>query len=226
MYHQHPTLTHAKPARVCLVLLLMALCIAGSARANLITNGTFDSNANGWTAVTSGGGFQAATGNPVGSFLLNAFGAATSDPYLEQTVNGLNPGQTYTLSWELLHHSNTQTAPSFGAFLDPTGAASGPNGLALLLLGYSGPYTSKPWVSHQVSFVATAISHTIRFAAELDTRTSGITTNTDVSYFIDNITLTGVPLAGNPVPEPGTVLLLGAGLSAVLWMRRRTVLRR
>lgn len=205
-----------------LALLSLALILATDANANLITNGTFNNNADGWTSGNIvAGGFQAATGNPAGSFILNWFGTSNADPYIQQTINGLNPGQTYMLSWDLLHHSTQQTTPSFGAFIDPTDAATNPNGIALLLVSYSGPYVNKPWVSHQTSFVATAISHTIRFAAELDTRTTGISVNTDVSYYLDNVSLIGEPLQGSPIPEPASLVLLSAGLAGLLVVRRR-----
>lgn len=202
-------------------LLVITMFVVTHAEANLIANGAFTSNADGWTSGNIvAGGYQETIGNPDGSFVLNWYGFSTTDPYIQQTVAGLNPGQSYTLSWDLLHHATNATTPSFGAFLDPTDGSTDPNGLTLLLLAYPGPFTSKPWVSHQTSFVATASSHTIRFAAELDTRTPGVTVNTDVSYYLDNVSLVAEPNSSSAVPEPSTWALFAAG-GVMLWVRGR-----
>ena len=91
-------------------LLIIALVPATHANANLITNGTFDTNANGWISgsIAANGGFQSGIGNPAGSFLLHWGGHTDSDPFIQQTISGLTPGQTYALNWDLLHHSGTQ----------------------------------------------------------------------------------------------------------------------
>src|SRR5258708_37732771 len=76
----------------------LVLCTA-PLHAQLVTNGTLTSNANGWTL--SGGCVPAAwdggNGNPPGSILLNSCREGKSDPAAAQTVSGLTPGATYTL---------------------------------------------------------------------------------------------------------------------------------
>lgn len=212
-----------------LLVFAFTLLLATPVHANLITNGGFDSNANGWTVNPVdgiGNAWRATGGNPGGNQRLNAGGLPSSDPFIEQLVSGLTIGQTYILSWDLQHDFSAQTTTSFGAFLDPTGEAPSPNGTVLLLLAYPGPYTNpRPWNSHQTSFVATATSHTIRFAAELDTRTPGVTATTDVSYYIDNVSLIADPNSTSAVPEPSTWALALCGLAAVT-LRKRELRRR
>jgi hypothetical protein len=206
-----------------LLLLGLTLLFATPTHANLITNGGFDANANGWTVdpVNSGNAWRATGGNLGGNQRINAAGSGTSDPYIEQLISGLTIGQSYILSWDLQHDFSAQTTTSFGAFLDPTGLAPSPNGTVLLLLAYNGPYTNpRPWNSHQTSFVATATSHTVRFAAELDTRTTGISPSTDVSYFIDNVSLIADPNSTSAIPEPSTWALFAIG-GALVWARAR-----
>src|SRR5258708_34776494 len=100
----------------------LVLCTA-PLHAQLVTNGTLTSNANGWTL--SGGCVPAAwdgcNGNPPGSILLNSCGEGNSDPAAAQTISGLTPGATYTITVDVQLHVNASrsgTGRSFGIFLD------------------------------------------------------------------------------------------------------------
>ena len=208
-----------------LTLLGLTLLGTGTARANLIVNGGFDTNANGWTVFPSSFDnlWRATGGNPGGNQRLNASGLPTLDPYIQQTISGLSIGSTYLVSWDLIQDFTFTTIPSFGVFLDPTDAGSSPNGDVLFLFTFAG---TPGWVNQQTSFVATATSHTLRFAAELDTRTPGVSAQTDSSYYIDNVAMVmqgGGSGGGGDVPEPSTWLLLsgGTGILASLQQRRR-----
>jgi hypothetical protein len=190
---------------------------------NLVTNGTFNTDASGWTLGGAGcitAAWTGGTGNPPGSVLLNECGESNSDPFASQTISGLTPGASYAISVDVLLEVNASgggTGKSFGIFLD-----SEPSNPLLLT-----EFLDGNWHTVTVKFVATSTSHTIIFASELDARTPGgpgITT--DVSYFIDNVSLvpSGV-IATNTVPamsDPALIVLgvlLAAGAALVL--RRR-----
>lgn len=206
-----------------LILALIVSCaaFAAPARANLIVNGAFDTDAGSWTSGGIGaGGYTSFFGNPAGSFLLNNNGSVDSDPFIEQTVSGLSIGASYTIGFETARHvnfagSSANTNASFGVFVD---------GAAILLkheLGVS-------FVSDAIGFTATSASHTIRFAAELSAGTlaggipgvvalvgGGIS---DVSYYLDNVSLTADAVG---IPAPTSGLLLLAGLAGLYTLRRR-----
>lgn len=187
----------------------------------LIVNGdfeVFDTNffANYGTPVTSNGwtfSNQAGVenfGNPGRAARLESNGSSTTDPTITQVVSGLTVGESYHLSWDLalrVSFSGSGTGRSFGVFLDSQTFA---NSI------FMGEYLSSTYLMHEVNFIATATSHTLIFAGELDNRTNGGLGNTDVSYRIDNIHMTV-----SPTPEPNSLLLTGSITCVVAGFRRR-----
>jgi uncharacterized repeat protein (TIGR01451 family) len=152
----------------------------GISTSNLVTNGTFDGNADGWELVGAcrGTGWVG-TGNPPGSLQIEACGDPGSDPTARQTLNGLTPGQRYLVSVDVhVHDLVSPTATSFGIFLDAQPA----NPIALA------GFFDSAWHTVTASFAATSSTHTLIFGSELDTRTPGAVGNSDVSYYIDNVT--------------------------------------
>ena len=200
---------------------LLMLC-AVPLHAQSVVNGTLDSNANGW-ALGGGCGDEAwdgGNGNPPGSIRLNACGEPDSDPTASQTINGLVVGATYTIKVDVhLHVSSSGggTGKSFGIFLNNEPA----NPLLIT------EFLDGVWHTVTVPFVATSTSATLIFAGELDARTpGGPGSTTDVSYFIDNISLIAPAAVASDVPTMSEQALLALGVllagCAALVLRRRT----
>lgn len=196
-----------------MALFALGIILAGQANANLIQNGTFDTDASGWilggTGVTPAT-FEFTRGNPSGSVLINAAGEVGSDPTAAQTVSGLTIGATYILQWDEIWQGcgppvcgGSGFGKTFGVFLDNEPG----NPIAL------NEFLDANWHTLTQTFVATATGQTIIFAAELDTRTPGVSVNSDISYYIDNVSL-------NPVPEPETYATMLAGLGLLGWIGR------
>ena len=200
----------------------VVLC-AAPLHAQFITNGTLDFDASGWNL---GGGcgdeaWDGSAGNPPGSIRLNACGESDSDPAAAQTITGLTVGATYTIKVDVhLHVSSSGggTGKSFGVFLN-----SEPGNPLLLT-----EFLDGSWHTVSVNFTAASTSATIILAGELDARTpGGPGSTTDVSYFIDNISVTqaaspgAIPtLSGNALLALG--MLLAAGAALALRRRRAT----
>ncbi len=187
----------------------LLLCTA-PLHAQLVANGTLDANANGWTL---GGGcgdevWDAANGNPPGSIRLNACGESDSDPTAAQTIGGLVVGATYTIKVDVLLHVSSSgggTGKSFGIFLNTE------PGNPLLVT----EFLDSSWHTVTASFTAASTSATIIFAGELDARTpGGPGSTTDVSYFIDNISviLLRTNAAPTAVPTMSEQALLALGI--------------
>ncbi len=202
-----------------LIAAVLLLC-AAPLHAQFVTNGSLDFDASGWSL---GGGcgdevWDGGTGNPPGSIRLNACGEPDSDPAAAQTISGLTVGASYKIKVDVLLHVNASgggTGKSFGIFLNAE------PGNPLLLT----EFLDGSWHTVSVNFTAASTSATIIFAGELDARTPGgpgITT--DVSYFIDNISVTqNVAPGAIPTLSGQALLVLGALLAtgAALALRKR-----
>lgn len=190
-----------------LTFLMISIAAVPSAHADpVVFNGNFDlavpnsGTGGGWTSSGNdgAGGHRTDGGNPGGSFILNAGGAAASDPSILQLVSGFTIGQTYRLTGDFRTESGNATLVSFAIDL---------NGVNLQML--AAPATFIGFV-HEFTAMSTSVE--IRFRSEIN--------GTDTSHRIDNIQITAVP-NGAPIPEPGTMLLLGSGLAGFAMKIRR-----
>ena len=199
-----------------LILFTAALVFSGPARADLVDNGGFDGSALGWTwtHIDGAGGWRSDEGNPGGAFILNDNGNSTTDPTLEQLVDGLVPGDQYQLSGD---YSGIYCC--YGSRSDDTFAVD--VGSSTYLFDYPGLDT---WGSFEVDFTAPDTQVLIRFRAEIG--------GDDTSYVIDNIALEPLaPVGAAPVPLPGVLMLLAGGLLALaaarsLALRKRAAVNR
>jgi len=187
---------------------VLLLCTA-PLHAQLVTNGTLTANANGWTLVSSCADavWDGTTGNPQGSIRLNSCGQADSDPTAAQTIGGLVVGATYTIKVDVHLHADLGggTGKSFGIFLDTE------PGNPLLLT----EFLDGGWHTVTTSFTAGSTSATIIFAGELDARTpGGPGSTTDVSYFIDNISVSRSGTTAVPTMSERALFALGILLAA------------
>jgi uncharacterized repeat protein (TIGR01451 family) len=80
---------------------------------------------------------------------------------------------------------------------------------------FLGEFLDGAWHTVTASFVATSASHTIIFAAELDARTAGVAGSSDVSYYIDNVSLAAAQGAVQSLTVAGTAAIHAAGLASV-----------
>lgn len=209
---------------LCAGVLMMSYGIMNAARANLFSDGDFEactdepgepinSTCGDWSfasaaAVNDGIGVGGSKGVRVESG-----GSFSTDPTAIQSVGGLVVGDTYQLSWDLdlrVNASGNPASPSFGVFLDDQLFAN-----ALFLL----PLPADGYVEYTTDFVATQTTHTFIFAGELDSRTNGAPSATDVSYNLDNVSLER--LQQSEVPEPGSMILFGIGLAGLGVFRAR-----
>ena len=154
---------------------------------------------------------------------MNACGESDSDPTAAQTISGLTVGASYAIQVDVHVHvpaSGSGTGKSFGVFLNSEPA----NPLLLT------EFLDGNWHTVSINFTAASTSATIIFAGELDARTpGGPGVTTDVSYFIDNISVTQNVAAGAiPTLSDQALLMLGVVLAvctALVLRKRRAVQR-
>jgi len=188
--------------------------VAAAAAAPTIVNGTFDAvvplngTGGGWTSGGNdgAGGWRAAPGNNVSFtnyFIINAGGAAATDPFLSQLIDGFEIGHTYRITGD---YENAYTA-----FGNPAALSFGVEIVELgLLTELAQPAPDGSIGTFAIEFIAAAASYTLRLTSERN--------GDDSSYGVDNIAIADVSQI--PTPEPGTLALVAAGLIGLSRLRR------
>ena len=118
-----------------------------------------------------------------------------SNDAISQVIAGFDVGQEYQITWSQRVRETYST--TFEAMMDTTTLSS-----EVVTDGHLG------WTQKDVSFTATATSHTLRF------RNAGAW---DTMMFVDDVSITAIP-------EPatlGTIALVGGG---ILWIRKRLMI--
>lgn len=137
-------------------------------------------------------------------------GTGPFDYTIQQTVGGLVPGQTYTLSFAIASEEFccSQIEVSF-----LSGSSTGP-------MAFTAPAGLNwgNWATESMSFLATGSSATLQFKDLAVGAPGGPFAGADVG--LDNVVIEGTPA----VPEPATFLLFGSGLLGLAdAVRRRLV---
>jgi len=180
-----------------LATVVVASLAATAARAQILTNGSFETgDFTGWT-LTGNTGFTGVTNTfggvgPTDGSYLAYFGAVGSEGYLSQAFAD-TAGDVLALSFDLYNFGGT---PSYFEFdFDGT-----------LLTALTDP-DAFGWTTYTFDVTATG-SDNIQFGFRQDP-----------SYFLlDNVAATD---EGSSVPEPGSMAMVAAGLGILDVMRRR-----
>ena len=180
-------------------LTLVQSCQYATAQSSLVVNGTFDTDASGWTInnVSQGGGYLSSAGNPAGSVFLYDGKSPPFAPTASQEISGLIPGADYIVSGDYRSGSeNTVTGNGIGVALDGV---------------YFFESTLQPdlnWYSFNFEFTADSTSALLSLSSQID--------GSSATCLIDNISM-------QAVPEPDDLYLMGMGGALLVWkFKRRT----
>lgn len=191
-----------KPCLALVIWLSLVMTPWAEAQENLVMNGGFNGNSNGWTVANTPGGFgyHSRIGNPPGGVQLdNVNPSSSSDPTASQTINNLEISRLYLVTGEYsqgkIRGSNLPLdVPSFGVAL---------NGDFYFTAFAPGNYTD--WKKFRFFYTPSSSTAVLSISSQID--------GTGVSYDIDNIAMYAVP-------EPSSAMLVVFGASVGMFFRR------
>ena len=173
---------------------LLVVSRLAAAQDNLVVNGSFNGNANGWVITNTPGGFgyHSAVGNPPGGVQLdNVSPSTSSDPSASQTISGLTPGIVYRVSGDYRRGKVRGSAlptdqPSFGVAID--------GNFPFTTLAPAIPFE---WLHFSFSYTASSSAVFLSVSSQLN--------GTGVSYDIDNIAMAVQPILYGDYNSDGKV---------------------
>jgi hypothetical protein len=184
----------------CILKISIVLLILTSrhlvAQGNLVMNGSFDTDATGWT-LTNGAAWIPDKIDPGGFIGLDSLAPSpTTDPTAYQLINGLTLGQVYLVSgdYEKEVDRTSIAGLSFGVALDD---------VFLFEASVPGDFH---WHTFSFLYTATSTSAVLSLSSQIN--------GTGVSYDIDNIGVYAIP-----EPSAFAFIFLGSGL--LVYVRNR-----
>jgi hypothetical protein len=224
---------------------LLSATAAHAGLVDLVTNGSFETGTNapginsaqalnvgatdmtGWTVVDNSGNPNGSTGNtilwignggfglssPFGNNFVDLTGTTDSVPFdgVMQTLTTV-AGQSYAITFDLGVQAG---GGNFGGPIT-VNVGAGSATTTVTDTGTSGTTTSDGtiWIDETFDFTATSTSTLLSFIGETGIQFIGL----------DNVSVNAIDTAPvSPVPEPASILLLGAGLAALGLGRSKTV---
>jgi hypothetical protein len=184
------------------IWLSLVMTHLAEAQENLVMNGGFNGNWNGWTITNTpyGIGYHSQVRNPPGAIQLDdAYTTPGVDPTASQTITNLVLNQSYLISGEYRQGKIRGTnlpldVPSFGVALNGD----------YLFTAYS-PGNIPDWTQFRFFYTASSSMALLSISSQIN--------GTGVSYDVDNIAMYALP-------EPSSAILVVFGAVLGMFCRR------
>lgn len=168
---------------------------------NLVYNGEFTNNANGWALIGHGNpsdsDWQPGPGwnGEAGYFFVNHAGShiGSNAPETSQLITGLIPGEPYNISGYFKRQTENHPDPNFQVLLENN------------VYFTAGGRVEDGWINFHFDYLAGQENALLRFQSQV---------TGDDAYYIDGIRM-------ELIPSPSSLALLGAGALAYSARRKR-----